>query len=327
MASESIPAFSFFSLMSDDCIAEVNSLFQQPWWLEALAPGQWNAVEVRENGKLSARLPYVSRRRYGLTLLDMPPLTQTLGPWLRSTDGKYEARLSREHELLEEIVARIPRCDSFRQSFHCSLTNWLPFYWAGYHQTTRYTYRLESLDNLDDVWSAFRDKTRNTIRKAEKQGIVVQQTDDVDLLLWLWSRTYARQARGVPIASDVIRRAATAIFRHAAGRIYVARDANSRPHAAVLCVHDDRSCYYLMQGADPEVRDSGANALAVWHCIKQAATTSRSFDFEGSMVPGIERFFRAFGARQTPYLHVWRDSRRVRVARTARSLLRAMRNQ
>jgi hypothetical protein len=312
--------------MSDECIDEVNSLFQQPWWLETLAPGRWDAVELRENGKLVARLPYVSRRRYGLTLVDMPPLTQTLGPWLRSSEGKYEARLSREHELLEELVARIPHCDSFRQSFHHSVTNWLPFYWAGYTQTTRYTYLLDSLGNLDDVWAAFRDKTRNSIRKAEKQGIIVQETDDVDLLLWLWSRTYARQERSIPITSDVVRRTAEASFRRAAGRLYVARDGDSRPHTAVLCVHDDRSCYYLVQGADPEVRDSGANALAVWHCIKQAAKTSRVFDFEGSMVPGIERFFRSFGARQTPYSYVWRDSRCVRVARSARELMRTLAN-
>jgi hypothetical protein len=30
------------------------------------------------------------------------------------------------------------------------------------------------------------------------------------------------------------------------------------------------------------------------------------FDFEGSMLRPVERFFRAFGGRQVPYLHVSR---------------------
>src|SRR5689334_2152569 len=111
--------------MSDERIAEVNSLFQQPWWLEAIAPGQWGAAEVRDSGKLIARFPYVIQRRYGLTLLHMPPLTQTLGPWISCSTGKYEAQLSREHALLEEMIAALPRFDSFRQSFHYSVTNWL----------------------------------------------------------------------------------------------------------------------------------------------------------------------------------------------------------
>jgi len=43
------------------------------------------------------------------------------------------------------------------------------------------------------------------------------------------------------------------------------------------------------------------------------------FDFEGSMLPPVERYFRAFGARQTPYLRVSRTSRRGRAALAARA--------
>jgi phosphatidate phosphatase APP1 len=35
------------------------------------------------------------------------------------------------------------------------------------------------------------------------------------------------------------------------------------------------------------------------------------FDFEGSMIEPIERFFRGFGAVQTPYFHVSRSSSKL----------------
>ena len=43
------------------------------------------------------------------------------------------------------------------------------------------------------------------------------------------------------------------------------------------------------------------------------------FDFEGSMIESLERLFRAFGGRQTPYLRVTRATRRGQAALAMRS--------
>ena len=42
------------------------------------------------------------------------------------------------------------------------------------------------------------------------------------------------------------------------------------------------------------------------------------------MLPSVERFFRAFGGRQTPYLHVSRASAAAALALTARSELQRL---
>ena len=91
-----------------------------------------------------------------------------------------------------------------------------------------------------------------------------------------------------------------------------------------MLVWNEHCAYYLMGGGDPELRSSGATSLAMWQAIQFAATVSRIFDFEGSMIEPIERFFRGFGAVQTPYLsltHV--RSKRVAVALGLRSTLGA----
>ena len=69
-------------------------------------------------------------------------------------------------------------------------------------------------------------------------------------------------------------------------------------------VWDDYTAYYLIGGADPELRNSGASSLLLWEAIQFAAQVSRTFDFEGSMLKPVERFFRAFGAIQQPYMQV-----------------------
>ena len=65
-------------------------------------------------------------------------------------------------------------------------------------------------------------------------------------------------------------------------------------------------------------------SLALWEAIQFSSQVSRRFDFEGSMIESIERFFRAFGAREVPYFYVSRCSRRMRVLLSARDMAKAL---
>ncbi len=52
-------------------------------------------------------------------------------------------------------------------------------------------------------------------------------------------------------------------------------------------------------------------SFCLWQAIQFASTVTRQFDFEGSMIQPIERFFRAFGGQQTAYHNVSRTSSMV----------------
>ena len=72
-------------------------LFSQAWWLDATAgEGNWDVAIVAKGGEVFASMPYVAKRRYGLTILRQPALTQTLGPWLRDSNSKYAKKLSQQ---------------------------------------------------------------------------------------------------------------------------------------------------------------------------------------------------------------------------------------
>ena len=36
------------------------SIFQEHWWLDAVAPRQWKEVTIKEEGRIVGRLPYIS---------------------------------------------------------------------------------------------------------------------------------------------------------------------------------------------------------------------------------------------------------------------------
>jgi hypothetical protein len=204
------------------------------------------------------------------------------------------------------------------------LSNWLPFYWRGFEQTTRYTYVIEPLADLERVWSEFSKKLRWEIRKAQKQLAVRTDVEDIERFLDINALTFKRQGLELPYSRDVVRRLDAACIKHQARRMFFAEDAQGRIHAAKYVVWHKDSAYYLMGGSDPELRKSGADSLLTWEAIRFAATVAEKFDFEGSMLEAIERGFRAFGGVQTPYFHVTRFSRRMKVLMAGRDMGRAL---
>jgi hypothetical protein len=288
-----------------------NSLFQQPWWLNTVAPGAWNAVVVEKHGVIHARLPYIEKRRLGLRMLTRAPLSPILGPWLASTGAKYTTELGREKDLMFALIEQLPPHDFFLQNFHYSITNWLPFYWKGFNQTVNYTYVIEELTDSERIWAGFRENIRREVRKASKQ---VKVRDDLGLeqFLDLNVLTFGRHGKRLPYSREYVRRLDAACVAHKARRMFFAEDAYKRVHAAAYIVWDKDSAYYLMGGIDPALRGSGGMSLVMWEAIKFASTVTRKFDFEGSMMEPVERFFRAFGARQVPYFQVTRISRRMK---------------
>jgi hypothetical protein len=297
-----------------------NAIFQQPWWLDAVAPGRWGAVTVERDGHVLARLPYALRGRSRLRILTMPPFTQTLGPWLERSTGGPARTLSDEMQLLAELEVGLPAAQAFLQHFSPTVMNALPFYWAGYRLELRYTYRLVGLHSPDDLWAGLRGNIRREIRKARRR-LEVRDDLGLDRFHAVWTMTFARQEIDPASSLGQLERLDRACARRNARAMLFAQDAAGRVHGVLYVVWDRHAAFHLLSGADPELRTSGAGSLLMWEAIMRARAVTDVFDFEGSMLKPVERFFRAFGSRQTPYLRV---SRATPAARAVLDLRRRL---
>jgi hypothetical protein len=296
------------------------SVYCKSWWLDAVCPDAYELIAVRRDGLIRAGMALPVARARGHLSVRMPPLTQTLGPLLWLPCGqKYGSQLSYEMKILRELVAAIPASDEFFVNCSRQFTNWLPFHWAGYSQTTRYSYQIDDLTDLPAVLEGMSDKTRNIIRKAEKAGIRIEECDDLQVALPLFEMTYSRQGMSFPYDPALIERIDRGASAHAGRKIFLARDETGRLHAAIYIVHTPRCAYYVMQGTDPALRASGAPLLAHWHAIQFAAGVSQSYDFVGSMMENVERVFRSFGAIQKPYSSIYMAPRRAGLREWAQS--------
>jgi hypothetical protein len=287
------------------------NLFQERWWLDAVAPGEWDEVVVKRGTEVAARLPFLRRRHFRRTWLMQPKLTPYLGPWLRPTSAKLPNRLAETKQLMTELIDALPPFDLFRQCFAPEVAYWLPFCWRGFQQTTRYTYRLADLKDLDSIWTGFRHNIRIEIRKA-KQPLTICDDLGLDCFTRVWALTFERQGSRLPISKQVIERLDDACEKRGCRKMFFAKDKNGNVHATAYLVWNKKCAYYLMGGGDPQLRNSGAGSLVLWEAIKFAATVSDQFDFEGSMIESIERFFRAFGGTPIPYFTIQKLSSYMR---------------
>ena len=288
------------------CNATENiNLFQQHWWLDAVCGhNNWNTVIYENNGNILGAWAYPIKKKKSFTLINAPMLTPGTLPIITYFPGqKLASKISHEQQILDELINRLPKFDLFDLYFLPDYKNHLSFHWKGFTQTTRYTYLIKDLTNLDKVFEEFNASIRTQIRKAEKE-IIITETDDIELFYKINALTFKRQNKKVPYSLSYVKQIDDACIKNNCRKILLAKDNEGNIHAAIYLVWDAESAYYLMGGADETYKSSGAYSLLIWEGLKKSAQLTKQFNFCGSMLPTVERFFRSFGGEQAPYLHI-----------------------
>jgi hypothetical protein len=298
-------------------------IFSKDWWLDAVCGDAWDVALVEQRGQIVASMPYTVSKGLIFTYSTQPALTQTLGPWIKVNEkAKHSKILASEKETMNELIDQMPYFDHFRQNWHYSRTNWLPFYWRGFKQTTRYTYVIPDLSDLEFVWSNFDHSKRKNIKRATASLEVVF---DVPANEFYDNHAFTlnKQGNAISYKRELFYRIYNIAYAKNRGRTIGAYDDKGNLHAALFVIWDDLSAYDLISTIDPEFRNSGAASLLVQEIIRFVSKETPRFDFEGSMIEPVEQSFRRFGAIQMPYFSVsYTPSKLVRAGQCFRSLLR-----
>jgi hypothetical protein len=285
-------------------------VFAQAWYLDACATGgDWDVVLVREAERIVAALPYFFKQRGPFRYVTMPPFVKMLGPYLLP---ELRGVLKKEHPILQELIAQLPEFAAFKQNFYPTCTNWLPFYWNKFQQTTYYTYRINGLQDLTQVEAGINRNIRRNLQKAREQVSVVHALGP-ERFYELNKMSFDRQSLPMPYSWEQFRRHDEALAQQQARQFFFAVDAQGRVHSASYLIWDKQAAYYHLSGDDPALRESGAGILLIWEAIRYASEVLGlpCFDFEGSMLPAVERIRVQFGAVQTPYFFVWKYNSRA----------------
>jgi Acetyltransferase (GNAT) domain len=282
-------------------ISPQGSVFCRSWWLSSI--GDVRVLGCFAGHELIAGIPLYFERHFGIPVCTMPKLTRAWGVVMRPLEGKPIAAAAREMKILRAFARRLAGYRFFFQACHTSLSNWLPFYWSGFRQTTRFTYLLDGLSDLTRVWNGMSESARGQIRKAEKAGLKVVPCG-IDEVYRCECHSFQRQGRRPSHSGLQLRSIYDSAHKNDSGACFAVVDQENTVYSSRLLVWDRNRTYNLAAGADTQLRDSGANSLGVWSAIQFAAQRSCEFDLAGSMIEAIARFNRNFGAKQVPYNYI-----------------------
>lgn len=302
-------------------------IFSKDFWLDAVCgENNWDVILIKRGDDIVASLPYYLKKGpLGLDLLVMPRLTQNMGVWIKHPEGqKYANRLSYEKEVMTELIEGLPAFSLFSQNFHYFITNWLPFYWKDFRQTTRYTYIIEGLKDLDGVFEGFKSNVKGKIRKAEK---IVKVSDEgsIEDFYRINKMSFDRQKIKIPYSLQFLKDKDVVLEQIGCRKMFFAIDETGKIHAVLYLIWDEGSSYVHLVGEDPELRSSGAGILLLWEAIRFTAEELGldRFDFEGSMIEGVEEVRRSFGATQKPYFCITKiNSKILKIENAVRKFVR-----
>jgi hypothetical protein len=120
-------------------------------------------------------------------------------------------------------------------------------------------------------------------------------------------KTYDRQGKANKVrsfGSDVVK----SCVENNNGVCFITYDKQGDPIGGAFIVWDKRCAYYLLGGMDHEKGSNSAVTLALWKaiCFSKEELGVPIFDFEGSLAPQLEQFFRRFGGEMHHYYRaIW----------------------
>jgi len=290
---------------------EIPLFLQFTWFNTLYADNEWNVAVIEKGNDVVGVLPYVITKKKGFNLITPQFLSPYQGVWIKYPVGqKYASKIGYEKEIMNGLIDQLPKMAAFKQNFLPQITNWMPFNWKGYEQTTRYTYIINDLSDTTKVFADFKDNIRREIRKAEK-SLTVSTILDIDLMYQMKLKVYQHNKEEYVIPFEKLKTVDAYCKEHNCGELLVAKDEEGNVHAVLLYVWDAVSAYYLHGVTATAFKTSGAMSLLLWEAIKRSSEKTKAFNFEGSMVEPIERYFRAFGGNQTPYFQISKTDSKV----------------
>jgi len=140
-------------------------IFFKYWWLDAsCGKNNWDVILAEKKGQIIGVFPIFTKKINIYLSITNPILTPRLGIWINYHENqKYTSKLGLEKEVITDIISKLPKHKIFTLNFYYNLNNWLPFYWKGFNQTTKYSYIISDLSNLEKVFANFKSNIRNKI--------------------------------------------------------------------------------------------------------------------------------------------------------------------
>lgn len=304
--------------------SQVGCILNNPQWLALYKDKLKLFALYNKNDELIGCFYLFFFKKFGLQFIIDPPLTQGNGFILMNPATKISAQNTFHKHAMRDIAEYLTSnynkaIISF--SFPVNVVDVQEFIWKGFKSSVAYTYHLDLSHSEEDLLANMSTERRKNINKAIQDGITCEYSLDKVVLRDLANATLIRQ--GIKLDKSILTEVLDGFMSESNTIAYVSKQ-NNIPISCSIVFYDKSTAYYLIGGFHKEISHEGAGALAMWNCILNAKEKGvKKFDFEGSMLKHIEKYFRGFGGSIKPYYRLQKSDF---VKETALEALKRYRN-
>lgn len=183
----------------------------------------------------------------------------------------------------------------------------LPFTWNGFGIGVRYTYLADLNLSDTELLQNMSSQRRKNIRDAEKSNLKVKQVKDKSIIFSKATETLlTKNAKfNKQIVSNISQLA------HSNDLVSMGIFDNGELVALSTCLLHQNQSTYLFGWNNGEKGKSYLGTYALWSCILESKNHVSTFNFAGSKIPSVEKYFRGFGGQLTPLISLVSDKRKL----------------
>lgn len=259
----------------------------------------------KDEHQMAGGFYYLKTKKLGFDFIKLPPYTPHCGLFYQSDSKNKASANSHAKEIMQEVCNYFSSLKSALTilAFPANVVDMQAFIWSKYKVVPNYTYRIDLAQSLEEIRSHFDPKNRNAINKALKEGVETSLNVHSKQEVFRFFKENLG-ATGANIYEEILQKIMLE-FSNDTNAFCFSAHHNSKLLGMVYCIFDKQACYYLLGGVNKQSGIQGVNNLLVQKSIERAKELNCTiFDFEGSMLKGVEKFFRSFGPELFPYFTV-----------------------
>jgi hypothetical protein len=279
------------------------TVFHTTNWLRLVNP-EIEIFTAWDNDQLMAGVALIKTRKNSVNGYHIPSYTQYFSP-LYINAGNRKGSLTEEHTCIQALLHAIRNDSHLDFKLPRGHQSILPYHWDGFETSVSITHTITG--TLEEYLSGL---NKNKLRELKKlQSMVntgelsIEEKVQENELAKLMEQTELRKGfdSNAVVAARLIMETGDGVSK----KVLIRSKAHG-PIAFGFFPYDKKAVYNLINASvrisDPVLKT--VNLLLLYTAIEFALTTGRTFDFEGSMLPGVETFCRLMGGTQVPVYRV-----------------------
>ncbi len=282
-----------------------NTIYGKSWYLQTLQCEFQILVVVDKQQILAGMVLTKDRRNHFAN----PYLGKYLGIYYADFNGTTYNQETKRRKLTDLLLTEIIKLPTFNYFFHPQFKTYFPFHLKNFENRLKYSYWINLKDqSLEQIIANFHSKLRSEIKFAQQQAFQITQTISVDTFVTICEQTFLQKGAKFPFTKTFLTNYCQQLLTKKVLQLIGIKDQEGRVMAVAGILVTAQTSTLILSGFDEKVMQRGANEWLIFNCIEQAKKQSDFFDFEGSMIPAIESFYRKFGGVYTPYLNIYKNS-------------------